>query len=136
MEMTKEQEIAFSFHLEALKSLRKFWSFVHRGRLQTDAATLINSLDDFFTSYEKAKSAYDDLVLRFPNAASVLFAFADFVEVIENDAGAAAEMRSRAEALVDGGDREAAHSDELSSKGGAAGAMDSLNKLSLLSAAV
>jgi hypothetical protein len=117
MELTKEQEAASKFHLEALKSLRKYWATLYRGRMNADATALMDSFSAFYNAHDRARHAYAELTAKFPNAPSILFAHADFQETVCNDFVSAAEMRTRAEAIVEANERDAAVSDNTSSKG-------------------
>jgi hypothetical protein len=96
IELTKEQDSAARHHVVALRSARRFWALslsLSKNRLN-DPAQLIAALDAFASSFAQARATYEELLLKFPNAVTLLLAYAEFLEVVANDAGRAADLRS------------------------------------------
>lgn len=55
-----------------------------RNRLN-DPAQLVAALRAFDVSFAQARATYEELILKFPNAVTLLLAYAEFLETVAND---------------------------------------------------
>jgi hypothetical protein len=51
------------------------------------------------SSFEQSRSAYVEAISKYPNAPSLLFSYADFVEVLMSDVNSATDLRAKADML-------------------------------------